>query len=158
MQIEDHYGLALKLAHERFRVYEILPREDYEQEALLALVLAWNKFDSSREIRFSTFAFYRIKGALINAEQSWQKFHRKTRRVPLHTCLPKSLRARGMTEADINSLFELFEGEWFAAPARLVLLYGRSVIETAELCRYKVNTVHQAVSYFRRRLISELAS
>ncbi len=158
MKIDDFFGLALRMARSRWWMYGILPREDYEQEAMLALVVADEKFDSSRGLRFTTYAHHRIKGALINAEHAWMKFNRKTHSSPQFTGIPKNLLARGMTEADIEPLFNLFEGEWFATPARLVLLHGYSVQETADRCGCRINTVHQAVSYWRKRVVIEIAN
>ncbi|MBX4188980.1 sigma-70 family RNA polymerase sigma factor [Candidatus Parcubacteria bacterium] len=157
-KIEDFFGLAKKLAHSRWWLYEILPREDYEQEAFLALVLAWEKFDPARRLKFSTYAYYRIKGALINAERTWQKFHRKTGSWPRFSTYNLNFRFKGMTEADLEPLVDLFEGEWFTVPAKMVFLEGCTVAETAQACGYTKNAVHQACSYWRRKLVKELAS
>jgi len=160
IDLSEFFGLALRLARRRWWMHRIMPREDYEQEAMLALVLAGERFSETRGAKFSTFAYPAIGGALINAERTWLGWNRRTRNGPLFLPVSDDLDvpSHGMCDAEIEGLDGTYDGEWFARPARLYLLSGLSVLETARLCNCRPNTVHQAVSYFRRRLRQELAS
>ncbi len=68
--------LANKLAYDKKRV---LPRhvdvEELQSAAYLGLVEAANRFDEGRGIAFSTFAYPRISGAIVDhlRQQSWGK-------------------------------------------------------------------------------------
>jgi RNA polymerase sporulation-specific sigma factor len=41
-------------------------RQDVVQEGMLALINAVDRFDPGRDVRFSTYAYYRIRGQMIN--------------------------------------------------------------------------------------------
>lgn len=65
---------ALILAHRPFvfwlarRHFHVDPsrQADLIQEGMIALITAVDRFDSTRNIRFSTFAFYRVRGRMAN--------------------------------------------------------------------------------------------
>src|SRR5947207_1166034 len=64
---------ALQLSHE--------DREELTAAAALGLVEAAEKFDPSRGVAFSTFAFYRIRGAMFDAIGQHRGFSRGHKRV-----------------------------------------------------------------------------
>jgi len=51
-------------------------RQDMVQEGMLALISAVDRFDSERDLRFSTYAYHRIRGQMINF------FERSEKRAP----------------------------------------------------------------------------
>ena len=61
---EKHIPLAYKIAAGFSKNWRWL-KEDFESEALLALVEAANTFDPVYKVQFVTFATIRIKGALM---------------------------------------------------------------------------------------------
>ena len=52
-------------------------RQDIVQEGMLALINAVDRFDPGRDLRFSTYAYYRIRGQMINL------FERSEKRAPI---------------------------------------------------------------------------
>jgi RNA polymerase sporulation-specific sigma factor len=52
-------------------------RQDVVQEGMVALINAVDRFDSTRELRFTTYAYYRIRGQMINL------LDRSERRAPI---------------------------------------------------------------------------
>lgn len=63
-----HRGLAAKIAGKFYagRVVDTVSYDDYLQFALLGLIEAVDRFDLSEGVQFSTFAGYRIRGAILN--------------------------------------------------------------------------------------------
>lgn len=60
--IEAYRGLALSIA--RRRCHRMNEREDLQQVALMASINAADRFDPSREVSFSTFAWATIEGEI----------------------------------------------------------------------------------------------
>lgn len=58
--IRDHEGLALSIAHRRCHCKD--EREDVEQVAFMALTKAADRFDASKDVAFTTFAWSTIEG------------------------------------------------------------------------------------------------
>ena len=52
-------------------------RQDMVQEGMLALISAVDRFDPKRDLRFSTYAYHRIRGQMINL------LERSERRAPI---------------------------------------------------------------------------
>ena len=52
-------------------------RQDMVQEGMLALICAVDRFDPGRDLRFSTYAYHRIRGQMINL------FERSEKRAPI---------------------------------------------------------------------------
>ena len=52
-------------------------RQDVVQEGMLALISAVDRFDPKRDLRFSTYAYHRIRGQMINL------LERSERRAPI---------------------------------------------------------------------------
>ena len=52
-------------------------RQDMVQEGMLALINAVDRFDPERDLRFSTYAYHRIRGQMINF------FERSEKRAPI---------------------------------------------------------------------------
>jgi len=52
-------------------------RQDIIQEGMLALINAVDRFDPGRDLRFSTYAYHRIRGQMINF------FERSEKRAPI---------------------------------------------------------------------------
>ena len=52
-------------------------RQDIVQEGMLALISAVDRFDPKRDLRFSTYAYHKIRGQMINL------FERSERRAPI---------------------------------------------------------------------------
>lgn len=81
--IEEYAGYARALALKLQRVLH-LPAEDVEEltaAAALGLVEAAEKFDPLRGVAFSTFAYYRIRGAMFDAIRHHQGVSRGHKRV-----------------------------------------------------------------------------
>jgi RNA polymerase sigma factor for flagellar operon FliA len=65
--IEMHIGYAHAIAAEMLKKYPAsVDRRDIESAAELGLVQAARAYDSSRGIAFTTFAYYRIRGAIYD--------------------------------------------------------------------------------------------
>lgn len=68
--IERHSGIINKLAHSHTQRHPQTDIEDNRQNAKLATILAINKFDCLREVKFSTFLFKTIYHYLLTANDS----------------------------------------------------------------------------------------
>jgi RNA polymerase sigma factor for flagellar operon FliA len=64
--IEKHIGYAHAIAADLLKKYPRLDRRDLESAAELGLVQAANDYDPSRGVSFTTFAYYRIRGAVLD--------------------------------------------------------------------------------------------
>jgi RNA polymerase sporulation-specific sigma factor len=60
----------------KLKVYPAL-RQDMIQEGMLALISAVDRFDPARDLRFTTYAYHRIRGQMINL------LDRSERRAPI---------------------------------------------------------------------------
>lgn len=80
--VNDHFELAETLARNRFGKvsYYGLCFDDWLSDAMLGLLEAAKKFDTSRNVRFQTFATFRINGAMIDGERNRDHLSRVERR------------------------------------------------------------------------------
>jgi RNA polymerase sporulation-specific sigma factor len=92
-------------------------RQDILQEGMLALINAVDRFDPKRDLRFSTYAYHRIRGQMINF------FDRSERRAPI--------------PVDDERLFtdepELPDEDWLDVAESIERLQGREAIVIGEL-------------------------
>ena len=90
-------------------------RQDIVQEGMLALINAVDRFDPGRDLRFSTYAYHRIRGQMINL------FERSEKRAPI--------------PVDDEWLFtgelELPDEDWLDVAASIERLQGK---ESAVIC------------------------
>ena len=72
--VEKHLGYAHAIAAEVLKKYpRYAEREDVNRAAEFGLVQAAHAYDSSRGISFTTFAYYRVKGAIYDhLRSSWR--------------------------------------------------------------------------------------
>src|SRR5271170_1584670 len=91
------------------RIHERLPRhvplEDLVHAGVIGLIDALNKFDPSKHVQFSSYAKFRIRGAILDSlrEMDWgpRELRRKARRVEeAHRKLSMEL-SRAPTENEI---------------------------------------------------------
>jgi len=92
-------------------------RQDIVQEGMLALISAVDRFDPERDLRFSTYAYHRIRGQMINL------FERTERRAPI--------------PVDDECLFtdnpELPDDEWLDVAESIERLRGKEAIVVGAL-------------------------
>ena len=92
-------------------------RQDMVQEGMLALINAVDRFDPKRDLRFSTYAYHRIRGQMINL------FERSERRAP--------------TPVDDERLFsdepEQQDEDWLDAAESIERLQGKEAAVVAAL-------------------------
>lgn len=77
--IESHLGYAHAIAAELAGKYPPnITRADLEGAAEFGLVQAARSYDPSRSVSFTTFAYYRVRGAIFDeVRKSWQASHLK---------------------------------------------------------------------------------
>jgi RNA polymerase sporulation-specific sigma factor len=87
-------------------------RQDMVQEGMLALIKAVDRFDTERDLRFSTYAYHRIRGQMINL------FERSEKRAPV--------------PVDDERLFaddpELPDEDWLDVAESIERLQGREAV------------------------------
>ena len=90
----------------------VLPsiRQDMVQEGMLALINAVDRFDPAREFRFSTYAYHRIRGQMLNM------LDRSERRAPVP--VPDEWLSVDAPETDDNE-------EWMDVADSIAKLRGR---------------------------------
>ena len=90
----------------------VLPsiRQDMVQEGMLALINAVDRFDPTREFRFSTYAYHRIRGQMLNM------LDRSERRAPVP--VPDEWLSVDAPETDDNE-------EWMDVADSIAKLRGR---------------------------------
>ncbi len=65
--LEEHRPLILKIARRvRHEMAQHVPLEDLEAFGVAGLLEAHSRFDATRGARFSTFAYYRVRGAMLD--------------------------------------------------------------------------------------------
>jgi RNA polymerase sigma factor for flagellar operon FliA len=65
--VREHEGLVASIAHRLRAEMELsTPAEDLRAWGFQGLLEARGRFDPSRGVRFSTFAYYRVRGAMID--------------------------------------------------------------------------------------------
>src|ERR1700693_4388856 len=92
------------------RIHERLPRhvpfEDLVHAGVLALIDALNKFDQSKHVQFSSYAKFRIRGAILDSlrELDWspRELRRKGRLVDSTYCQLSGKLGRAPTENEIS--------------------------------------------------------
>jgi RNA polymerase sporulation-specific sigma factor len=67
-------------------------RQDVVQEGMVALIGAVDRFDPERDLRFTTYAYYRIRGQMVNL------LERSERRFPVPVDDDRLFNAENMTE------------------------------------------------------------
>lgn len=67
--------------HERLSAEVRLPLDDLAAVGAMGLLEAFDRFDPAREIQFSTFAEYRIRGAMYDAIRENDSFSRRRRQL-----------------------------------------------------------------------------
>ena len=92
-------------------------RQDIIQEGMLALINAVDRFDPERDLRFTTYAYHRIRGQMINL------LERSERRAPI--------------PVDDEWLFidepELPDEDWLDAAESIARLHGKEAIVVSAL-------------------------
>jgi len=65
--IVRHSGLVSAIVQKYWRPGGILDREDCEQAGVIGLIQAFRNWDPARQLRFSTYASARVRGAVLDA-------------------------------------------------------------------------------------------
>src|SRR5215469_3777051 len=88
--IEIHIGYAHSIAAELAGKYPPnITRADLERAAEFGLVQAAQSYDPSRSVSFTTFAYYRVRGAIFDeVRKSWHASHLKI--SPEHATVQES--------------------------------------------------------------------
>lgn len=95
---EEHLNLVHSIASKRYSQFKHkYTYEDLFQEGCVGLMKATNRFDSSRGIKFSTYAYSYVDGAILRMTES-DKWYGKNRKERLDGIAPYSL------DAAINGL------------------------------------------------------
>jgi RNA polymerase sigma factor (sigma-70 family) len=63
--VEDHLGFVRSIAA-RYRGYGV-PMADLVQEGTIGLIQAAERFDPARDVRFTTYAAWHVRGAILDA-------------------------------------------------------------------------------------------
>jgi len=92
-------------------------RQDVVQEGMLALINAVDRFDPERDLRFSTYAYHRIRGQMINL------LERSERRAPIPVC----------DEWLFIDDPELLDEDWLDAAKSIERLQGKEAIVVSAL-------------------------
>lgn len=144
-------------------------KEDLHSAAFLALVEAAESFDPSRGVKFATFAYYRIKGALFDARRRVYRLHRHIDmgRTPRIVSLTRGNNEQGhvlMTEPDapvgaeleaVEQVERMLKGlpRKHAAACRRIYLQGKSQVEAARDLDYSQSRMsfmhHQAMEMLK---------
>ncbi len=115
---------------------------DIVQEGMLALLKAVDKFDPDRGIKFSTYAFYRIKGHMVNYIQ------RKEARSPIPVEINEQLISDPMGPDLLDSIITLGEGinnlpEKEAEIISEVVLKGQKVKDVARASGMDISHIYR---------------
>ena len=99
LQIIEHMPLVLKLVrYMRMRLPDHIDRDDLEQEGMLGLIDAVDKFDESRGVPLERYVALRVKGAIVDylrREDPLSRDHRESVRTGES---PRVLSGRARTE------------------------------------------------------------
>lgn len=112
----------------KLRVFPAL-RQDIIQEGMLALIGAVDRFDPERDLRFSTYAYHRIRGQMINL------LERSERRAPIpmddERLFAKVAGSAGLTESAEEPEFS--DEAWFDVAESIHRLQGKEATVVAAL-------------------------
>lgn len=101
VRVEDHLGLARMVAHQFISSNQQLEYDDIFQVGCIGLVKAVNRFDPDRNLAFSTYAMYTIKGEVMRYLR--EEFH--SLRVPRHeNSLAKRILRDGMESYSVHEI------------------------------------------------------
>ncbi|ABS39720.1 sigma-70 family RNA polymerase sigma factor [Clostridium botulinum] len=90
---EEHLGIVYLITNKRYKQFKHkYSYEDLFQEGCLGLMKAANRFDSSRRIKFSTYAYPYVDGQILRMIES-DKWYGKNRKERLEGIVPYSLDA-----------------------------------------------------------------
>ena len=105
--IENHLPLAKHIAFRFYnnRIDDDIEFDDYLQYANLGLIEAIDNFDIYRNVTFSTYASYRIKGSILNGISS---FTEKREQLSLQRRLQKE-RVQSIISEDFGTFKELVD-------------------------------------------------
>ena len=106
--IENHLPLAKHLAFRFYntRIDDDIEFDDYLQYANLGLIEAIDNFDINRNVTFSTYATYRIKGSILNGISS---FTEKREQLSLQRRLQKERVQSIISDDDVGTFKELVD-------------------------------------------------
>ena len=116
-----------QVRHIARRIHERLPRhvpfEDLAHAGVLGLLDALNKFDRSKHVQFSSYAKFRIRGAILDSlrELDWgpRELRRKGRLVDATYCQLSGRLGRAPTETEIAQEMSISLGELQSLRAEL---------------------------------------
>lgn len=86
--LTEHFGLVHSVVWElRRQVPFYIGDDDLVASGMLGLVEAWNAYDSAKNNRFGPYAYYRIKGAIIDflrkTDLRWSRSYRGVQETPV---------------------------------------------------------------------------
>jgi len=115
---------------------------DLVQEGMVALIKAVDNFDTSRGTRFSTYAYYRVRGEMINFLQ------RGEAKAPIPVEIEEDSVVDPVMPDAIDTLIEINENirKLPARESRIIssiLLEGRSVREVADSEGYDISHIYR---------------
>lgn len=78
-------------------------KEDLYQSGMIALMEAWNNYDPSKEASFRTYAFYRIRGAMLDYLRNEDTVSRSTRAAlkKIETNINNTMTSSELTDEEI---------------------------------------------------------
>ncbi|MCW6111903.1 sigma-70 family RNA polymerase sigma factor [Clostridium sporogenes] len=90
---EEHFGIVYLITNKRYKQFKHkYSYEDLFQEGCVGLMKAANRFNSSRGIKFSSYAYHYVDGAILRMAES-DKWYGKNRKERLNGIAPYSLDA-----------------------------------------------------------------
>lgn len=155
-RLVTRYGeLARMFAARLFAARQVAGLEfsDFQQYALLGLIEAIERFDSSRGATFTTYATYRIRGAILSGiekytEQQQQIAHRSRLRTE---------RKRALTESVVAEITDPFlQLAEIAIGSAIGLMLENSLMYQSHDVAYEHNIYHRREVADLSRVLSEM--
>jgi RNA polymerase sigma factor (sigma-70 family) len=178
VDVTEHVDWARQLARRETRGWPRFLREDAEGDALEALVWAGREYDEAHEAgaTFKTFAYYRVKGAVVDGLRAWTRGRYERQRVALvdlgevgeHDSYVNKLPATGAGTDPGREILDAAELRSLAArierlpdPLRAVAalrLGGATLRQIGDVMGYTESRACQLQREVRRRLAAVLQS
>jgi RNA polymerase sigma factor (sigma-70 family) len=149
--IEENLFLAKKIASDRKKsVPKFVDFEELQSAAYLGLVEAANRFDENRGIAFSTFAYPRIFGAVLDYLRQNCKFEKTTSETEMVQAKSKNV--------DENDLFEHIFKEFNKYDRDILRSYyivGNSMKEIGQEYGLSESRISQLISKNKNKILNK---
>ncbi len=129
--ITDNMGLVYKIAHDMAprHTNSLMDFGDLVSEGVFGLVKAFQRFDPEKKVRFSTYASWLIRCAILEAHRQAFKQYRQARRFRLLTPTYLYLDASSQEDGSLNH--EVLQGEFLSEEDIIARIDSDLVVEKA---------------------------